>query len=45
MANDLEPFLFNGQKRPDILSNRVRIGRRKGFRRADRRYPRPDGVR
>ena len=25
MANDLEPFLFNGQKRPDILSNRVRI--------------------
>lgn len=31
MANDLEPFLFNGQKRPDILSNRVRIGRRKGF--------------
>ena len=31
MANDLKPFLFNGQKRPDILSNRVRIGRRKGF--------------
>ncbi|MYC67803.1 MAG: carboxypeptidase regulatory-like domain-containing protein [Acidobacteriia bacterium] len=25
MANDLEPFLFNGQKRPDIVSNRVRI--------------------
>ena len=25
MANDLEPFLFNGQKRPDILSNRVRV--------------------
>lgn len=23
MANDLEPFLFNGQKRPDILRNRV----------------------
>ena len=25
MANDLQPFLFNGQKRPDILTNRVRI--------------------
>ena len=25
MANDLEPFLFNGQKRPDIVSNRVRV--------------------
>lgn len=25
MANDLAPFLFNGQKRPDIVSNRVRI--------------------
>lgn len=25
MANDLEPFLFNGQKRPDILTERVRI--------------------
>ncbi len=25
MANDLGPFLFNGQKRPDILSSRVRI--------------------
>lgn len=24
MANDLEPFLFNGQKRPNILTNRVR---------------------
>lgn len=25
MANDLAPFLFNGQKRPDILTERVRI--------------------
>lgn len=25
MANDLGPFLFNGQKRPDILSSRVRM--------------------
>ena len=25
MANDLGPFLFNGQKRPDILSNRVSV--------------------
>lgn len=31
MANDLEPFLFNGQKRPDILSNRVRIDHRGSF--------------
>ncbi len=31
MANDLEPFLFNGQKRPDILSRRVKIPRGAGF--------------
>lgn len=31
MANDLEPFLFNGQKRPDILSRRVRVPREAGF--------------
>ena len=31
MANDLEPFLFNGQKRPDIVSNRVRIDQRGSF--------------
>ncbi len=31
MANDLEPFLFNGQKRPDILGNRVRIKHRGSF--------------
>ena len=31
MANDLEPFLFNGQKRPDILSNRVRVDRGGSF--------------
>lgn len=28
MANDLEPFLFNGQKRPDTVSNRVRTRHR-----------------
>ncbi len=27
MANDLQPFLHNGQKRPDVVSNRVRIDR------------------
>ena len=31
MANDLEPFLFNGQKRPDIVSNRVRIDHGSSF--------------
>ena len=31
MANDLEQFLFNGQKRPNILSNRVRIDHRGSF--------------
>lgn len=31
MANDLQPFLFNGQKRPDVLSNRVRIQRSGSF--------------
>ena len=31
MANDLEPFLFNGQKRPDIVSSRVRIDHRGSF--------------
>lgn len=31
MANDLEPFLFNGQKRPNIVSNRVRIDHRGSF--------------
>ena len=31
MANDLEPFLFNGQKRPDVLSSRVRVARRGSF--------------
>ncbi len=25
MANDLDAFLFNGQKRPDVLSDKVRI--------------------
>ncbi len=27
MANDLRPFLFNGQKRPDIVTSRVRVRR------------------
>ncbi len=31
MANDLEPFLFNGQKRPNVLSERVRIDHRGSF--------------
>ena len=31
MANDLEPFLFNGQKRPNVLSNQVRIDHRGSF--------------
>ena len=31
MANDLEPFLFNGQKRPDVVSSRVRIDHRGAF--------------
>ena len=31
MANDLAPFLFNGQKRPDIVSNRVRISHAGSF--------------
>ena len=31
MANDLEPFLFNGQKRPNVLSDRVRIDHRGSF--------------
>ncbi len=32
MANDLEPFLFNSQKRPDILTERVRVDHRDSFR-------------
>ena len=31
MANDLEPFLFNGQKRPNVLTNRVRVQHRGSF--------------
>ncbi len=31
MANDLQPFLFNGQKRPDILSERVRLSHGRSF--------------
>ena len=31
MANDLVPFLFNGQKRPDVLSDSVRIRHAESF--------------
>ena len=31
MANDLEPFLFNGQKRPNVLTDQVRIDHRGVF--------------
>ncbi len=38
MANDLQPFLFNGQKRPDILTERVRIDHRGPFDDANDRF-------
>ena len=31
MANDLEPFLFNGQKRPDVRNSRVRVDQGRSF--------------